>query len=171
MLRPVVVERIHIDPKRSKTELGILAGEINWYEQESRKAVMLALQYKLEIGRRLMRAKKLLPHGKFRLWAQDQFGWTARHVQRHLILAENATHVSHLPADTSLRVALAFIRGLRSESGAENAPAELESGEQLEPIHIVGEIEPGTIDRDRLLAEFARLASELGAQKTRWKIR
>src|SRR5579862_6130503 len=87
----------------SKTELAKLAGEIGWYQEEARKTVMLALQYKLEIGRRLQRSKALLPHGKFLSWAQEEFGWTARHVQRHLTLAENAPRMASLPPGTSLR--------------------------------------------------------------------
>src|SRR4029077_18371695 len=82
-------------------ELEKLAGEIGWYEEQCRKTLMLALQYKLEIGRRLMRAKTLLPHGRFLPWAQQQFGWTARHVERHINLAENASCVSSLPPGTS----------------------------------------------------------------------
>ena len=42
---------------RTKSELLRLAGEIGWYQEQAKKTVMLALQYKLEIGRRLARAK------------------------------------------------------------------------------------------------------------------
>ena len=153
----------------TKSELARLAGEIGWYEEEARKTVMLALQYKLEIGRRLARAKKLLPHGKFLSWAHEEFGWTPRHVQRHLTLVQYAPRVSCLPPGTSLRMALAAIRDLRTD--AEKAPPDAGSSCNSQTIHITGELEPGTIDRDRLLAEIARLAGELGAQKMRWKIR
>jgi hypothetical protein len=153
--------------KGTRSELARLAGEIGWYEEEARKTVMLALQYKLEIGRRLARAKKLLPHGHFLAWAHEEFGWTPRHIQRHLKLVENAPRVSRLPPGTSLRMALAAIRELGSEK------AELEGAPEspLETIRITGQIEPGIIDRDRLLEEIAKLAGELGAQKVRWKIR
>jgi Protein of unknown function (DUF3102) len=166
MLQTVAAKSLEFDPKRAKAELDRLAGEINWYEDEGRKTVMLALQYKLEIGRRLARAKKILPHGKFLSWARDQFGWTPRHVQHHLMLAEHAPQVLSLSPDTSLRMALALIRGLPSEG-----ESELTVQPQSPPIHIIGEIEPGTIDRDRLLAEVTRLAGELGAEKMRWRIR
>ena len=161
----------HRSVANSKTELAKLAGEIGWYQEEARKTVMLALQYKLEIGRRLARAKSLLPHGKFLSWAQDEFGWTARHVQRHLILAVNASHVSCLPPDMSLRMALAAIRVLRIDSDAQKAPSEAESTFHPQPIHIVGELEPGSIDRALLLAEITRIAKELGVEKMRWRIR
>jgi hypothetical protein len=155
----------------SKTELAKIAGEIGWYQEEARKTVMLALQYKLEIGRRLARAKSLLPHGKFLSWARDEFGWTPRHVQRHLLLAGNASHVSCLPPDMSLRMALAAIRVLRTDPDTPKALSEAESPCHPQPIHIVGELEPGSIDRDLLLAEITRIARELGAQKMRWRIR
>ena len=155
----------------SKSELAKLAGEIGWYQEEARKTVMLALQYKLEIGRRLARAKSLLPHGKFLAWAQDEFGWTPRHVQRHLILAGNASHVSCLPPDMSLRMALAAIRVLRTDTGTQKAPTEDESACHSQPIHIIGELEPGSIDRELLLVEITKIAKELGVQKMRWKIR
>jgi Protein of unknown function (DUF3102) len=155
----------------TKSELAKLAGEIGWYQEEARKAVMLALQYKLEIGQRLARAKTLLPHGEFLAWAQAEFGWTARHVQRHLTLAENAPRVSCLPPDTSLRMALAAIRELRANIDAGEASPEVESSRDSQSIHITGRLEPGTIDRERLLAEIERLAGELGAEKMRWTIR
>jgi hypothetical protein len=155
----------------SKTELAKLAGEIGWYQEEARKTVMLALQYKLEIGRRLARAKTLLPHGKFLSWAHDEFGWTPRHVQRHLVLAGNASRVSCLPPEMSLRMALAAIRVLRTDTDTQKAPSEAESPFHSQPIHIVGELEPGSIDRDLLLVEITKIAKELGVQKMRWKIR
>jgi hypothetical protein len=151
----------------TSSELARLAGEIGWYEEEARKTVMLALQYKLEIGRRLARAKKLLPHGQFLSWAHEEFGWTPRHIQRHLKLVENAPRVSRLPPGTSLRMALAAISDLGSEKTEFDGTVE----SPLQTIRITGQIEPGTIDRDRLLEEIAKLAGELGAQKVQWKVR
>jgi len=155
----------------TKSELFKLAGEISWYQEQAKKTVMLALQYKFEIGRRLARAKGLLPHGKFLSWAREEFGWTPRHVQRHLTLAANATRMSHLQPDTSLRMALAAIRELRTDTISEKAASEPEPPCHSQPIYIIGELEPGTLDRERLLAEIARIARDLGAQKMRWRIR
>lgn len=155
----------------TKSELARLAGEIGWYQEEARKTVMLALQYKLEIGRRLARAKSLLPHGKFLAWAQDEFGWTPRHIQRHLMLADNAPKVSGLPPETSLRMALAAIRELRQDEEGEKASQKPDSLWPAQTIHIIGEVEPANIDQQHLLAEIARIAGELGVQKMRWRIR
>lgn len=149
-------------------ELEKLAGEIGWYEDQARKTVLLVLQYKLEIGRRLARAKALLPHGAFLSWAQSHFGWSPRHIQRHLTLAENASRVSRLPPGASLRMALAAIQENPAD-GQQPPRAKLSRGPQR--IHIVGDLEQGNIDRDRLLSGIVRLAAELGAERIRWRIR
>jgi Protein of unknown function (DUF3102) len=131
----------------------------------------LALQYKLEIGKRLIRAKGLLKHGQFLRWAQNEFGWTPRHVQNHLTLASHEKRVSLLPPGASLRMALAAIKEAQTESGKEIKPAV----ELLPPprqIHIIGEIEGGgNLDFNQLVKEIARIAANLGAPKTRWKVR
>lgn len=156
-------------PKPQTAELEKLAGEIGWYEDQARNTVMLALQYKLEIGRRLARAKALLPHGKFLPWARDRFGWSPRHVQRHLLLAEHATRVLRLPPGASLRMALAAIRQNPGDSGKTLALVPAPAPAQR--IHIVGEVENGKIDCALLLDRVVRWAEELGAQNMRWRIR
>ena len=151
-------------------ELEKLAGEIAWYEEEARKTVKLALQYKLEIGRRLARAKVIMPHGRFLPWAHHEFGWTPRHVQRHLMLADNARLLSYLPPAASLRMALAAIRELHIETG-ERTSESVQKESSSQRIHLIGEIDQGTIDRDQLLLGVTRLAESLGGQNVRWRIR
>jgi hypothetical protein len=151
-------------------ELEKLAGEIAWYEEEARKTVKLALQYKLEIGRRLARAKAILPHGRFLSWAQHEFGWTPRHVQRHLMLADNARLLSYLPPAASLRMALAAIRELHIETGGKPTEARQDQSSS-QRIHLIGEINQGRIDQDQLLVGVKKLAEALGGQNVRWRIR
>jgi hypothetical protein len=155
------------NPRRFEHELAQISGEIAWYEEEARKSVGLALQYKLEIGRRLARAKAMLPHGAFLSWAQAQFGWTPRHVQNHLTLAANAKRVSQLQPGASLRMALAAIKGATPESkkGVELLPV----SSSIRKIHVVGEIEEGSLDCDQLIEELVRIAAALGAPRTKWK--
>lgn len=155
-------------PAASRSELAKLTGEIAWYEEQGRKTVALALQYKLEIGRRLARAKQLLPHGAFLNWAREEFGWTARHVQRHLTLAANATRVTHLPPDTSLRVALAIIGGGQGKHLTDSKSSS--SARDSRVIRVIGLIDSTDLDRDRFLEGVAKLAAELGARKMQWKI-
>jgi hypothetical protein len=161
------------NPRRYQHELAQLSGEIAWYEEEARKSVGLALQYKLEIGRRLARAKALMPHGAFLPWAQAQFGWTPRHVQNHLTLAANAKRVSHLGPGASLRMALAAIKEADPETkDAKEARKRVELvpiSSSIKKIHVIGEIEEGTLDCDQLVEELVRIAAALGAPRTKWK--
>ncbi len=155
------------NPRRFEHELAQISGEIAWYEEEARKSVGLALQYKLEIGKRLARAKALMPHGAFLPWAQAQFGWTPRHVQNHLTLAANAKRVSHLGPGASLRMALAAIKEATPEikKGVESVRV----GSSIKKIHVIGEIEEGTLDCAQLVEELVRIAAALGAPRTKWK--
>jgi hypothetical protein len=156
--------------KKAGTELEKISGEIAWYEEQARNSARLTLQYKLEIGKRLTRAKELLPHGYFLSWARQQFGWTARHVQNHLLLAANAKHVSHLPVGASLRLALASIQKSLPEPISTNGN-EIEALPPIQRIYLVGDILDGNLDRERFLAEIEQLAARLGAAKTKWKVR
>lgn len=165
------------NPRRFEHELAQISGEIAWYEEEARKSVGLALQYKLEIGKRLARAKSLMPHGTFLSWAQAQFGWTPRHVQNHLALAANAKRVSQLGPGASLRMALAAIKEKNPEA-KKTGELEVKKGVELirvgssvKRIHVVGEIQEGSLDCDQLIEELVRIAAALGAPKTKWKAR
>jgi hypothetical protein len=167
---------LDLEQKKTSEELRYLAGQIIWYEEEARKTVGLALQYKLEIGRRLARAKEIVPHGQFLVWAQHEFGWTPRHVQNHLMLAANAKRVSHLAPGASLRMALAAIKHSAQTDelkpvDALPAGASLQVQQTGQRIHLIGEIEEGAVDCDQLLLEVIRIAAALGAPKARWKAR
>jgi hypothetical protein len=150
-------------------ELEKLSGEITWYEQQAQNSARLTLQYKLEIGKRLMRAKGILPHGHFLSWARQQFGWTPRHVQNHLLLADNAKRISHLPTGASMRLALASIR---KEDPGNGSPAKiLPEIEPVQRIYLIGEIPEGRLDPDLFSEALKDLANEFGAPNTRWRAR
>ena len=146
-----------------------ISREISWYEEEARKTVGLALQYKLEIGKRLAHVKELMPHGKFLEWAHQEFGWTPRHVQNHLTLAANAKEVLRFPVGASLRMVLAALRESHREPSKD--PGSVEVLQPHQRIHLIGEIEEGTLDCEKLITEVARIAAGLGATKTRWRAR
>ena len=154
---------------RAGYDLEKISGEIAWYEEQARNSARLTLQYKLEIGKRLARAKELLPHGHFLPWAYQQFGWKARHVQNHLILAENAQRVAHLPVEASLRLALASIR--KTEPAPDSYPKTIEMVTTVQRLHLIGEICEGGLDAETFLIEVERLAAQLGAPNSRWKAR
>jgi len=90
-------------------EIENITREIHVLESHAVERVQSAFELKLEIGKRLQRAKGLLPHGKFLPWARKEFGWSPRHVQRHMKISANATRVSHLRPDSTLRAALAAV--------------------------------------------------------------
>ena len=153
----------------NQTKVDQLKQDLKDYEEQARNSARLTLQYKLEIGKRLVRAKELLPHGQFLPWAQQQFGWTPRHVQNHLILAENAKRVSHLPAGASLRLALASIR--KADAAPVSCGKTLEVVKTVQRLHLIGEIREGALDAERFLIEMERLAAQFGAPDSRWKAR
>ena len=133
------------------------------------KRLGLVLQYRLEIGKRLARAKSLLPHGKFLAWARQEFRWTPRHVQKHLKLAANARYVSRLAPATSLNMALAAINHADPETPKGEVKGKVP--EFVQRVHLIGEIEEGTLDCQGLLDEMVRLAATFGASKTKWRAR
>lgn len=155
------------NPRRFEQDLAQISGEIAWYEEEARKSVGLALQYKLEIGKRLARAKSLMPHGTFLSWAKAQFGWTPRHVQNHLMLAANAKRVARLGPGASLRMALAAIK--EADPHVQKGVQSIGTFPAIRKIHVIGEIEEGTIDCEQLIDELGRIAAVLGAPRTKWK--
>jgi hypothetical protein len=168
--------------KKENEELVKISEEISWYENEARKSVNVALGHKLEIGKRLAKAKNLIPHGKFLTWARAEFGWTARHVQNHLKLAANAKRVARLGPAASMRMALEAIKesqvpevAQRSEFlAAEPAQIPAKPGSPspvIQRINLIAEVLDGTIDPEKLAQELERIAAALGATKSTWKVR
>jgi hypothetical protein len=42
-------------------------------------------------------------------------------------------------------------------------------GSLVKKIHVIGEIEEGSLDCDQLVEELVRIAAALGAPRTKWK--
>ncbi len=100
-------------------EIDGITKEIHVLESHAMEHAGSAVQFKIEIGRRLMRAKEILPHGEFIPWATREFQWDRKHLWRHMALARNVARVPHLPPDASLRAVLAAIAPARREQSAE----------------------------------------------------
>ena len=107
-----------------QNELEQISQRIKYQEQQAQGAAKLAIQHKLEIGRDLVKAKELLPHGEFGRWAEQEFGWTRQHIAKHIRLARNVTRGFHLTAETSLRMALLAIAEPRNGKAAPVVEAE-----------------------------------------------
>ena len=155
--------------KKMESELNTLSREIWWYEEEARKTAKLALQYKLEIGKRLARAKDMMEPAQFVRWARHEFGWTRRHIRNHLALAANAGLISQLAPAASLRMALAAIKeskyGTPKHFGAESAAC------SVQRVHLVGEITSGILDCDNLMREIINISNRLGVPNITWRLR
>lgn len=90
--------------------LETIASEIRWHEQQAQGFALNAIEHKAEIGKRLIEAKALLPHGQFLPWAESEFGWGPTWVSKHMILARNFHRAESLGPGASMRMALAAIQ-------------------------------------------------------------
>lgn len=86
-----------------------LTREIHHFDGQAIAHVESAVRFKVEIGKRLIQAKRILPHGQFMPWAKRQFSWDHSYVTRHMTLARNYALVHTLPEDASLWMALSAI--------------------------------------------------------------
>ena len=116
------------------SELSRLAKEILNFEDYAITNAQNAVRFKIEIGNRLIRAQKILPRGQFADWGHRNFGWSRRHLVRHMTLARNGTRVSQM---ASFRQALATIAAPEKAQALATVPRQvhprflllLESGE------------------------------------------
>ena len=56
-------------------EIEQITREIHTLEAHAMQRAQRAVEFKVEIGKRLARAKAILKRGKFGAWAQKEFGW------------------------------------------------------------------------------------------------
>lgn len=99
-------------------DLDALADEARWHKDQAEHHHRRALYHFVEMGRRLLEAKSRLGHGAFSPYVGAEIGITERHAQRLMDLSRNATRVSHLAPDTSLRGALEVIQEQKREERA-----------------------------------------------------
>ena len=97
-------------------QLETISREIREQEELARQGARGAISCKIEVGKRLLAARVLLPHGEFGEWAQAEFGWSRQHIARHIRLARNGTRVLQMAGgDATLRAALRAIAAPREE--------------------------------------------------------
>lgn len=93
-----------------------LATRANDNHQRGQQAERAALEFYIECGRSLIRAKEQLTrqhgssHGHWLVWLKENFNGSQPTASRYMSLAENYSRVSSLPPDTSLREALEAIK-------------------------------------------------------------
>lgn len=61
-------------------EIEQITREIHTLEAHAMQRAQRAIEFKVEIGKRLARAKAILPRGAFVPWAGEEFGWSRMHV-------------------------------------------------------------------------------------------
>jgi hypothetical protein len=105
-------------------EIEQITREIHTLEAHAMQRAQRAVEFKVEIGKRLARAKAILKRGKFGAWAQKEFGWGHWHVARRMQLARNYPRVGNLGQEASLRAALADIA--QAQNGRKSDVAEAE---------------------------------------------
>jgi hypothetical protein len=137
-------------------EMDRITREIHTLEAHAIQRATSAIEFKVEIGRRLVRAKELLPFGSFVDWATKEFGWDRRHVARHMDLYRHGTRVSHLPPEASLRAALAAIA---EADRAEASSAGTGDASSSSPHYVLALVLPGGEEIDLPLR--AGLAEDL----------
>ena len=72
----------------------IIAAEINFYKEQTRKITLLNCS---EIGRRLREAKRLIPHGEWGNWLEDQVKEEIKKGVRHESMARKTGSESCRP--------------------------------------------------------------------------
>ncbi len=57
----------------AQREIDQIAQEIHILEMHATAKAVSAIEFKIQIGKRLARAKAILPHGQFLAWATTEF--------------------------------------------------------------------------------------------------
>lgn len=97
-------------------EIDEITREIHTLESHAMERAQNAIELKVAIGQRLIRAKEIMDHGEFGQWAKREFGWSRAWTARHMDLARNVKHALHLGPESSMRVALAALAEAKTEA-------------------------------------------------------
>lgn len=108
-------------------EIDQITREIHTLEAHATERASSAIEFKIEIGKRLTRAKEIMKHGEFLPWAQREFGWGRVHVANHMRLSANVQRVVHLGPEASLRAALAAISAEADAGATDEEPSRVQS--------------------------------------------
>ncbi|HVA26086.1 MAG TPA: DUF3102 domain-containing protein [Chloroflexota bacterium] len=103
-----------------RQQLDQLVHEITKLDAEACTLASQAVARRIEIGRQLIKAKDLLPHGQFEPWVTKQFGWTRQWAAKHMQLAkaDGATQQKVMDEAATMTAALTLVSGADDESDA-----------------------------------------------------
>jgi hypothetical protein len=113
----------------------------------------------LEIGRRLAECKRIVGHGHFGSWLQQEFGWTDRTARNFISVYELSKSKSENFSDLSLPVSGLYLLAAPStpEEARDEIIARAESGETISSAEV------------KDIVENARVASAQSAPAERWR--
>ena len=165
--KALAADYMETDPAQERP-LEVIEGEILFYKSMAGGAI-------LEIGRRLIEAKKQLEHGEWERWLEEKVDFSVRSAQRFMKLAKGygeSDTVSLLGTRKAL-VLLALEDSERSEFLAENDAENMTAKELEEAIRQRNEarIAQEKAEADRQVAEAGRtkMEAELTLAKGRIK--
>lgn len=163
---PSMVLSIRLDQELSRLE-----GEIRWYEEEALKGAKFTVLNKIEVGKRLLDAKRVLsgrgvPQGAFGQWVQARFGWTRTWTAAHMRLARADVKCSlhRLTGAQSMNAALAALKAEPVEK------PRLPGGTASVIRYRLSGVVELPADRERTLAELIEACTAADGWRVKWKV-
>lgn len=139
-------------------EVDTLTAEINIYKQQTGACIV-------EIGRRLIRAKEILPHGQWAAWLAEKVEFSERTAQNFMRVAKEYANPQPV-ADLGLTKALLLLQVPENEREEFVAkPHETEGGEKTVAEMSKRELEKAIRERD----EARKRAEAAQADAEKWK--
>lgn len=139
-------------------EVDTLTAEINIYKQQAGACIV-------EIGRRLIRAKEILPHGQWAAWLAEKVEFSERTAQNFMRVAKEYANPQPV-ADLGLTKALLLLQVPENEREEFVAkPHETEGGEKTVAEMSRRELEKAIRERD----EARKRAEAAQADAEKWK--
>lgn len=139
-------------------EVDTLTAEINIYKQQAGACIV-------EIGRRLIRAKEILPHGQWAAWLAEKVEFSERTAQNFMRVAKEYANPQPV-ADLGLTKALLLLQVPENEREEFVAkPHETEGGEKTVAEMSKRELEKAIRERD----EARKRAEAAQADAEKWK--
>jgi len=139
-------------------EVDTLTAEINIYKQQTGACIV-------EIGRRLIRAKEILPHGQWAAWLAEKVEFSERTAQNFMRVAKEYANPQPV-ADLGLTKALLLLQVPENEREEFVAkPHETEGGEKTVAEMSRRELEKAIRERD----EARKRAEAAQADAEKWK--
>lgn len=144
----------------------VIEGEILFYKSQAGGAI-------LEIGRRLIEAKKQVPHGEWTSWLEEKVQFSTRSAQRFMRLAQGygeSDTVSVLGTRKALALLVLednereeFLSEKHEINGEEKTAQDMSVEELEEVIRLRQELQEANIEKERLAGDLRARGAKLTA--------